>query len=226
MLLKVTRVASALMLFSSVAALPLIGGTALEVFVDGESLALSIVCPTTSTLTTTTTAGTATTSQMGLAPICPGLTNKSDIAGSAAGEAGCVRYVKGFDITGVVTEVDLTMADGINDQCDCIQACLNRFTTCAAYVYKFSTPESVASGFRTCTLYSQFNLPSDVVIAVDLNNVNTTNVNAEELVANGNNPQNGALVSQTFMDMNLNTTVDPDAISGEVWALSTGHRLC
>jgi hypothetical protein len=40
------------------------------------------------------------------------------------------------------------------------------------------------------------------------------NINAVELVANGNNPQKGALVGQTFKDPNLNTTVDHDAVSG------------
>jgi hypothetical protein len=59
--------------------------------------------------------------------------------------------VKGFDITGVVTEVDLTFPQ-INDACDCIQACLSAPTTCASWVWKFSTPASVASGHRTCTL--------------------------------------------------------------------------
>lgn len=153
----------------------------------------------------------------GLKPICPHL--------NSTGNHGCVRYVKGFDVTGVVTEVDLTFPE-INDACDCIQACLNRPTTCAAYVYKFSTMASVLSGHRTCTLYSQFNLPSEVVIEIDVASTNNSNINAQELVANGNNPQNGALVGQTFMDANLNSTVDHDAVSGVVWQLSTGKAIC
>lgn len=135
--------------------------------------------------------------------------------------------VKGFDVTGVVTEVDLTFPEikGISsfpyqattnliptDSCDCIQACLDRPGSCAAYVWKFSTADSVAAGHRTCTLYSQFNLPTDVVIAVDI--PNSMNINGDELVANNNNPQKGSLVGQTFMDANLNTTVDHQAVSG------------
>ena len=58
---------------------------------------------------------------------------------------------KGFDVTGVVTEVDLKFPE-INDACDCIQACLNRPTTCASWVWKFSTADSVMAGHRTCTL--------------------------------------------------------------------------
>jgi hypothetical protein len=52
------------------------------------------------------------------------------------------------------------------------------------------------------------------VIEIDVANTNNSNINAQELVANGNNPQNGALVGQTFMDANLNSTVDKDAVSG------------
>jgi hypothetical protein len=52
------------------------------------------------------------------------------------------------------------------------------------------------------------------VIEIDVANTNNSNINAQELVANGNNPQNGALVGQTFMDANLNSTVDEDAVSG------------
>ena len=171
----------------------------------------------------------------GLKPICPHL-NKT-------GEHGCIRYVRGFDVTGVVTEVDLTfpeiqgrffshhshplhMINKISDACDCIQACLNRPTTCAAYVWKFSTPASVTAGHRTCTLYSQFNLPAGVTIEINTASTNNSNINAPELIANGNNPQAGALIAPTFMDVNLNTTVDHHAVSGEVWQLSTGAALC
>jgi hypothetical protein len=87
------------------------------------------------------------------------------------------------------------------------------------------------------------------VIEIDVANTNNSNINAQELVANGNNPQNGALVGQTFMDANLNSTVDKDAVSGYaptpilspsslsssktplilrsvVWQLSTGKAIC
>jgi hypothetical protein len=63
-------------------------------------------------------------------------------------------------------------------------------------------------------LDSQFNLPAEVAIVIDVNNSTNMNINGDELVANGNNPQNGALVAQTFMDANLNETIDPHAVSG------------
>ena len=59
--------------------------------------------------------------------------------------------VRGFDITGVTTEIDLTFPE-IRDECDCIRACLGNKTICNNYVWKFSTPTSVSSGYRTCTL--------------------------------------------------------------------------
>ncbi len=133
--------------------------------------------------------------------------------------------VKGFDVTGVVTEVDLTFPL-IQNECDCIQQCLDRPSTCAAYVWKFSTPASVQQGHRTCTLYSQFNLPSAVAIEINTNSTLNKNINAPELVAMGNNPQAGAPVPQAFKDVNLNTVPDNDAVSGEVWQLADGRALC
>jgi hypothetical protein len=143
----------------------------------------------------------------GLELICPGLRTENN---------GCIRYTKGFDVTGVITEVDLTFPQ-IKDECDCIQACLNRPTTCANYVWKFSTAASVKSGHRTCTLYSNFNLPSAVTVEIDLNSPLNQNINAQTITADGNNPQAGALVPQAFKDVNLNTIADPDAVSGLVW---------
>jgi len=182
-----------------------------EILVEGQTLVefAEIQCENTVTVTKAKTHG--------LEPICPTLNTTRD--------HGCIRYVKGFDVTGVVTEVDLTFPE-INDACDCIQACLDRPGTCAAYVYKFSTGDAVLSGHRTCTLYSQFNLPANVTIEIDVTNENNTNINGDELVSNGNNPQNGAAVGMTFMDFNLNSTQDMDAVSGEVWQLSTGDAIC
>jgi len=147
----------------------------------------------------------------GLKRICPGLNTM---------ENGCVRYTRGFDVTGVVTEVDLTFPQ-IQSDCDCIQECLNRPSTCATYVYKFSTPASVQSGHRTCTLYSQFNLPADVTLAYDTNN--SVNFN---LLQPGNNPQAGSAVPQAFMDANLDTVPDNMAVSGPVWQLANGQVMC
>jgi len=152
----------------------------------------------------------------GLKRICPNLPTM---------EGGCIRYTRGFDVTGVVTEVDLTFPQ-VQNECDCIQECLNRPTTCATYVYKFSTMDSVKAGHRTCTLYSQFNLPTDVTLEFDLGNGNNANINAAEILANGNNPQKGGSVPQAFMDANLNTTPDTKAVSGPVWHLANGQVQC
>jgi hypothetical protein len=133
------------------------------------------------------------------------------------GNHGCERYVKGFDITGVTTEVDLTYPQ-IKTVCDCIQECLNRQTTCASYVWKYSTSDSVKSGHRTCTLYSNFNLPQDVAIEIDLSSDPEAslnkNINAQQLIQEGNNPQAGGLTPQSFKDVNLNMVPDGDAVPG------------
>jgi hypothetical protein len=135
-------------------------------------------------------------------------------------DRGCIRYTRGFDVTGVTTEIDLTFPK-VKDECDCIQECLNRLETCANYVWKFSTPDSVKAGHRTCTLYSNFNLPANVTLAFNVKK--STNI---EPLNPANNPQAGALVPQAFKDINLNTTADPDAVSGPVWALSNGQVQC
>jgi hypothetical protein len=72
----------------------------------------------------------------------------------------------------------------------------------------------VKSGYRTCTLYSQFNLPSDVTIDINLKSPLNVNVGVAEIIKLGNNPQPGALVPQAFKDAALNTTADDDAVSG------------
>jgi len=152
----------------------------------------------------------------GLKRICPNLHTQDN---------GCIRYTRGFDVTGVVTEIDLTFPE-VKTECDCIQECLNRPTICANYVYKFSTMASVVSGYRTCTLYSDFNLPSAVVLEFDLNSGNNMNINAAEIIQLGNNPHAGAPVPQAFKDINLNTIPDNQAVSGPVWQLSTGQVMC
>lgn len=86
--------------------------------------------------------------------ICPSLHVKG---------GGCIRCilhrcsiadvldVRGFDVTSVTTEIDLTFPQ-IKNECDCIKACLDSKGTCNNYVWKFSTADSVKSGYRTCTL--------------------------------------------------------------------------
>jgi hypothetical protein len=46
-------------------------------------------------------------------------------------------------------------------------------------VYKFTSAAAVASGHRTCTLYSQFNLPS--AVTMDVNLTASVNINAPEV---------------------------------------------
>lgn len=70
------------------------------------------------------------------------------------------------------------------------------------------------SGHRTCTLYSQFNLPSAVTIDYNLQSGLNQNINAAEIMALGNNPQAGGPVPQAFKDANLNVVPDDHAVSG------------
>lgn len=130
--------------------------------------------------------------------------------------------VRGFDVTGVTTEIDLKFPQ-IKDECACIEACLDRKNTCNNYVYKFTDAASVESGYRTCTLCiihpflclllldSNFVLPPDVTIEFDVNSAN--NVNIQPLSAM-NNPEAGGLAPEAFKDKKLNTTFDDDAVSG------------
>jgi hypothetical protein len=87
-----------------------------------------------------------------------------------------------------MTEVDLSFPL-IQNERHCIQQCLDRPTTCAAYVWKFNTPASVQQSHRTSTLYSQFNLPSDIAIEINRNRTLNKNMNAKELVAMGKPPR-------------------------------------
>jgi hypothetical protein len=130
--------------------------------------------------------------------------------------------VRGFDITGVTTEIDLRFPQ-IKDECACIKACLDSKGTCNNYVYKFTDAASVESGYRACTLCiihrfrrclsldSNFVLPPNVTIEFDVNS--TMNVNIQPL-SPMNNPQAGGLAPEAFKDKNLNTTFDDDAVSG------------
>jgi hypothetical protein len=112
-----------------------------------------------------------------------------------------------------VTEIDLTFPE-VKNECDCIQECLDRPGICANYVYKFSTPASVKSGYRTCTLYSDFNLPADVTIDFNLASPLNKNIFKKKIMQGGNNPHAGGLVPQAFKDIHLNTIPDDDAVSG------------
>jgi len=140
-------------------------------------------------------------------------------------DSGCIRYTKGFDVTGVVTEIDLTFPQ-VTDECDCIQECLNRPHLCANYVWKFTTPSYAYGAHRSCTLYSNFNLPSGVATEFDLDDPNNKNIYRKKIRAGGNNPQNGGLVPQAFKDPGTDSIPDPDAVSGPVWTLANGQVQC
>ncbi|KAJ3253318.1 hypothetical protein HK103_000762 [Boothiomyces macroporosus] len=132
---------------------------------------------------------------------------------------GCTRYVRGFDITGVTTEVDLTFNDGIKHARDCFNRCASNPATCVSWVWKFTTDPN----HRTCTLYSNFNLPSQVNIAFDVGK-STPNINNNKLMANNNNPQMGANVPQCTM---FNSTVpDNHCMSGISFLTANNHLIC
>jgi hypothetical protein len=139
---------------------------------------------------------------------------------------------QGFDVTGVVTTLELLFPE-VKTVCDCIQECLNRPGTCANYIWDFHDADAIKNGNRTCVLYSNFNLPSNVTVVFAPND--TQNVNIQELE---NNPQAGSLVPQAFTDLN-GTVPDDQAFSGyvikmfalvdecrPVWQLANGHVQC
>ncbi|KAJ3255880.1 hypothetical protein HK103_005894 [Boothiomyces macroporosus] len=132
---------------------------------------------------------------------------------------GCTRYVKGFDITGVTTEVDLAFRDGIRSAQDCFERCAQSPATCVSWVWKFTTDPA----HRTCTLYSNFNLPAQVSIAFDIQK-STANINNDKLVANNNNPQMGANVPQCTRFNS--TTPDDDCMSGMAFLTAANQLIC
>ncbi|KAK9811866.1 hypothetical protein WJX72_011478 [[Myrmecia] bisecta] len=153
---------------------------------------------------------------------------------SAAGNK-CTHFYKGFDVTGVVNEFDLTVADGIHTACDCTRECIKRIGVCSAWVWKFTGD---ASGQRTCTLYSQFNLPPHVTLAYDIANskndagVITTGAldnnphNAEQFghIQTGNVKQPGSTIPQCMTNDGKNP--DPGCRSGMVTLLANNSLVC
>ncbi|KAJ3194791.1 hypothetical protein HK101_001910 [Irineochytrium annulatum] len=120
---------------------------------------------------------------------------------------GCRLFVRGFDITGVTTEVDLTIADGIVTECDCLARCSASSSQCVSWVWKFTDN----SGHRTCTLYSNYNLPSAVTLAYNVQN----STDILKLQA-ANNPQAGSTIPQCTVDGQAGSKPDPDCFSGSV----------
>ncbi|KAB5551055.1 hypothetical protein GE09DRAFT_1124757 [Coniochaeta sp. 2T2.1] len=128
--------------------------------------------------------------------ICKGKITKARFPNLQAGTAdgGCVRYYRGIDMTGVVTEVHFFAKDGINSACDCAIKCLDRPASCTNWVFKHTFMKGDA-GKRSCTLYSSPNLPTNVTLAYDL-----AHSSGFELLQDGNNPQAGAPVPITTLD--------------------------
>jgi len=145
------------------------------------------------------------TSAKTIAPIC----------GNVVKGGGCIRYVEGYDITGTTTEVDLVFPE-IANVCDCINACLKRGSSCANFVYKFTTP----SKHRSCTLYSNFNLPPSVTIGFN----KTSSVDINQVGQSSLPPQQGSLAPHCTQDGSKGH--DPKCISGALWALDNGKYIC
>jgi len=166
-------------------------------------------------LTTTTTANPLVprNDDGGLPKICKHLKTKDN---------GCIRYVTGFDITGATTEIVFTFPE-VKNKCDCIQKCLdssfNGLSNCANYVWKFTD----TSNHRTCTLYSDFNLPPAVTVSYDF--ANSIDILPDVIVANSNQPHKGGPVPEAF-EQGLTTLGDDEAVSGPVWLLQSGDVLC
>ncbi len=134
-------------------------------------------------------------------------------------QGGCVRYFRGIDITGVVTEQHFFYKDGIKSACDCIAECLERPLSCTNWVYKhtFMTGDD---GRRSCTLYSSPNLPTNVTLAYNL-----ANSTGYQLLQPLNNPQAGAPAPLTFLDA-ANTMVDPYGVSGFIVQDQNNAQYC
>jgi len=144
--------------------------------------------------------------------ICSNIITPS-ISNDRGHNGGCRRYIRGYDVTGVTNTVVLTHSkNGINDECDCIEACLKAKNTCASWVWKFTD----TSGFRTCTLYSNFNFPPDT----------SANFGKSHLGSIAGNPQAGGQVPHCTKDGTDDGPADNSCYSGALWFLDNGKFLC
>jgi len=100
--------------------------------------------------------------------------------------------------------------------CDCVNACYKRGSSYANFVYMFKTP----SKHRSCTLYSNFNLPPSVTIGFN----KTSSVDITEIGQSSLPAQAGSLVPHCTKDGS--TGHDPKCISGALWALDDGKYIC
>ncbi len=142
--------------------------------------------------------------------ICKGKITKDKFPNLQAPEetGGCVRYYRGIDMAGVVTEVHFYFKDNVRSACDCAIKCLQRNSSCTNWVWKHTFMSDKDSGKRSCTLYSSPNLPTNVTLAYDL-----ANSSGFQFLNSSNNPQGGALAPLTFLDA-ANTKPDKFGVSG------------
>ncbi|KAK6503694.1 hypothetical protein TWF481_008698 [Arthrobotrys musiformis] len=153
--------------------------------------------------------------------ICKGIITKHRFPNLQAPNncGGCVRYYRGIDMTGVVTEVHFYHPK-VRNACDCAAKCLERPNNCTNWVWKHTFMPDVDGGKRSCTLYSSPNLPSDVNLAYNLD------------LSQGflpldpkNNPQNGSAAPLTFLDA-ANTIPDRFGVSGFMVQDQNNRQFC
>jgi hypothetical protein len=134
-------------------------------------------------------------------------------------EGGCVRYYRGIDMTGVVTELHFFARNGIHSACDCAAKCLESPNSCTNWVFKHTFMPG-DDGKRSCTLYSSPNLPTGVTLDYNL----TLSSGFMPLQA-ANNPQAGAPAPLTFLDA-ANTQPDPFGVSGFMVQDQDNRQYC
>ena len=127
-------------------------------------------------------------------------------------DKGCVRYTRGYDVTGVLT----TVTPDVRDECACIEECIKAPDSCDTYVWKYNDQGTR----RTCTLYSNFNLPSNVTVVYE---EPPTAPNHGYDPISGGPTQVGGLVPKAT---NPAGEIDEGAVSGPVWQLEGGGTQC
>ncbi|KAJ6438960.1 modin [Purpureocillium lavendulum] len=132
---------------------------------------------------------------------------------------GCVRYYRGIDMTGVVTELHFYFKDGFKSACDCVAKCLESPTSCNNWVWKHTFMDG-DDGKRSCTLYSSPNLPSNVTLDYDL-----TQSSGFEPLDPDENPQVGGESPLTFLDPE-GTKPDEFGVSGFTAQDQNGALYC
>jgi len=152
--------------------------------------------------------------------ICKGILTKHKFPNLVAptNEGGCVRYFQGVDMTGVATTVNIYFPK-IKTACDCAGLCLASPTTCTNWVFKYTfAGKNTDHGKRSCTLYSNTNLPTGVTLGYNL----ATSSGFQVL---GNNPQAGGPAPLTFLDA-ANTKPDPFGVSGFITQDQNNKQYC